>query len=209
MQELIDIDDAKVLELLRYHVLPGLWHTNLARNEMRTSGFDYARAPTIDANGKSVVFHYRDDNTILINDNCVDVRAPQDEYGCEAQATWGKCGDAWIQDGGLYSERDRGFCEYSCDQCTCEEEDACALITQRDLLGSDDGRRGAVHVIDRLLTPYPTYKSPWKEEEPKPDNRPRDLDQREQGERPGGSQAPAAQGCSGPTFFGICFGGRR
>ncbi|CAG9461711.1 unnamed protein product [Pedinophyceae sp. YPF-701] len=54
-----------------------------------------------------------------------DDKQPGD-YTCEQQKAWGKCGEAWLRDG--------GFCRLTCGACSSEEESCKSVM---DLLRTD------------------------------------------------------------------------
>eukprot|EP01026_Neomeris_dumetosa_P029578 TRINITY_DN23969_c0_g2_i3.p3 TRINITY_DN23969_c0_g2~~TRINITY_DN23969_c0_g2_i3.p3 ORF type:complete len:127 (-),score=15.98 TRINITY_DN23969_c0_g2_i3:519-899(-) len=89
---------------------------------------------------------------IGLNDACVD--KPTIGFTCKQQLQFNKCYDPQMLSTRLSSWRG-GFCEKTCQRCTCLEEDGgdCAKIVIPDLIASN----GVVQGIDRVLFPPPIF----------------------------------------------------
>lgn len=115
--------------------------------------------------------------------DCVD-KPPPSEHGCDKQAEWGKCGEDWMNDNGTISGRPLGYCEMTCQKCTCDPS-TCKQVCMQLLLSptlsvprayashvflqifipdvelkEPDGLSLAVHILDQVLSPPDQYDMP-------------------------------------------------
>ena len=161
VEELLEYEEPLVLEMLMYLTAPKRWGTNEILGEMvNQGGYGYASLDSSDRMGRKIVVNRNDKGEFMLDDDCVNKQASVDEYGCEQQRLWNKCGEAWLNDGGFYSGRDKGYCELSCGRCTCEGPEAdCLIVTQRDLK-ANGGKDGILHVVNRLPRLPDFYQQP-------------------------------------------------
>jgi hypothetical protein len=161
VEELLEYEEPLVLEMLMYLIAPKRWGTNEILGEMvNQGGYGYASLDSADRMGRKIVVNRNAKGEFMLHDDCVNKQATVDEYGCEQQRLWNKCNEAWLNDGGFYSGRDKGYCELSCGKCSCEDaESDCLIITQRDLK-ANGGKDGILHVVNRLPRLPDYYQSP-------------------------------------------------
>ncbi|QDZ22337.1 hypothetical protein HOP50_07g48750 [Chloropicon primus] len=132
-------------DILLYHIVMG---------QEWSSGIKNATGVLSMKDGAEVAVFHGKNGEFLVHDDCVDRPSP-DNYGCEMQAEWKKCNEDWVQDDGLFSGRTLGYCERSCNRCTCEG-DQCGRASVYDIPASN----GVLHVIDKVLYPAPVYEKP-------------------------------------------------
>eukprot|EP01025_Chloroclados_australasicus_P014543 TRINITY_DN1681_c3_g1_i1.p1 TRINITY_DN1681_c3_g1~~TRINITY_DN1681_c3_g1_i1.p1 ORF type:complete len:481 (+),score=65.48 TRINITY_DN1681_c3_g1_i1:217-1659(+) len=129
-------------DILEYHIIGGGY----------TSAYMFNNTPIITTQGQDVLI-IRDpvqiEGNIGIMDTCVD--KPTTGYGCAQQAEFGKCYEPFMISP-LAAGWQGGFCQRSCQRCSCETE-PCAKIQFADILATN----GVIHAIDRLLFPPPTF----------------------------------------------------
>lgn len=102
----------EVKDILLYHILPGAYTS------------DYLKNNTAVMTAKAIeVTPIRDPLTIegrlMLHDSCIDKPTP-DEFDCQEQVEFNKCFDPFMTSpfGAAWQG---GFCERTCQRCTCEE----------------------------------------------------------------------------------------
>jgi len=149
--ELLEIDDALVFDIITFLMVQESWNSRSLNLKM--GGKTSMAFPTAHPDRKAVL-QLDDSGTIRLNYDCVDSPSP-DEFGCAIQRGWGKCQEDWMNDNGFFSGRPLGYCEYECEKCYCDPlEDNCAKTVITDVTASS-GKKGIVHVIDRLIEAPP------------------------------------------------------
>jgi hypothetical protein len=153
-EELLEIDDALVFDIVSFLMVKDAWNSrslNLKMRDRSSMAFDTAHPE------RKAVLQLDESGTILLNYDCVDSPSP-DEFGCAIQKGWGKCQEDWMNDNGFFSGRPLGYCEYECEKCYCDPlDDNCAKTIISDVTASS-GKKGVVHVIDRLIEAPPIIK---------------------------------------------------
>mmetsp|Transcript_11420 Transcript_11420/g.29464 ORF Transcript_11420/g.29464 Transcript_11420/m.29464 type:complete len:431 (-) Transcript_11420:63-1355(-) len=135
-------------DILLYHIVLG---------QEWSSGVKNATGLVSMKDGAEVAVFHGENGEFYVHDDCVDRPSP-DDYGCEMQAEWRKCGEDWVQDEGLFSGRALGYCERSCGRCTCDGGQ-CGRADIYDIPASN----GVLHVIDKVMYPAPAYDKPEKQ----------------------------------------------
>jgi len=152
--ELLEIDDALVFDIVSFLMVKDAWNSrslNLKMRDRSSMAFPTAHPE------RQAVLQLDDAGTIMLNYDCVDSPAPG-EFGCAIQKGWGKCQEDWMNDNGFFSGRPLGYCEYECEKCYCDPlDDNCAKTIITDVTASS-GKKGVVHVIDRLIEAPPIIK---------------------------------------------------
>jgi len=154
--ELLEIDDALVFDIISFLMVEDAWNSRSLKLKMRdqnSMAFQTAHPE------RKAVLQLDESGQILLNYDCVDSPSP-DEFGCAIQKGWGKCQEDWMNDNGFFSGRPLGYCEYECEKCYCDPMDNnCAKTVVADVTASR-GKKGVVHVIDRLIEAPPIIVKP-------------------------------------------------
>mmetsp|Transcript_6883 Transcript_6883/g.17601 ORF Transcript_6883/g.17601 Transcript_6883/m.17601 type:complete len:262 (+) Transcript_6883:841-1626(+) len=134
-------------EILKYHIIVG---QEMSHGSKNSTGLMSMK------DGSEVSVFHGPEGELLVHDDCVDSPSP-DDYGCTMQAEWNKCSEDWVQDEGLFSGRDLGYCERSCKRCSCNGGQ-CGTADIYDIPAAN----GVLHVIDKVLYPAPVFNIPEK-----------------------------------------------
>jgi hypothetical protein len=166
LEEFMALDDGNMArQLLQYHVIKG--HELTSTYNAPNNSLPYNHLPTHRNNSEIVTFRDTFDR-LWIHEDCVESHT-QDEFGCGMQVEWDKCGEDWMNDEGLFSKRQLGYCEVSCGKCKCTP-DTCHQVPIKDI----KAKNGVLHVIGHVLEVpdlFPEYEPPPPPEpEPEPEN---------------------------------------
>mmetsp|Transcript_7400 Transcript_7400/g.18989 ORF Transcript_7400/g.18989 Transcript_7400/m.18989 type:complete len:548 (+) Transcript_7400:237-1880(+) len=167
VEEFVNLDDGNMArQLLQYHVIKGSELTSQTRPSSQNSTYEFTHFPS-HRNNSEIVAYGASHQRLWIHEDCVESHTP-DEFGCGQQKEWGKCGEDWINDEGLFSKRELGYCEITCGKCKCTPE-TCHLVPLPDL----QAKNGVVHVIDHVFEVPPLFDvyeppPPPEPEEPSP-----------------------------------------
>ena len=61
------------------------------------------------------------------------------------QVEWDKCEEDWMNDEGLFSKRQLGYCEVQCGKCRCDDPETCRDVPLKDI----KAKNGVLHVSRR------------------------------------------------------------
>mmetsp|Transcript_3199 Transcript_3199/g.5388 ORF Transcript_3199/g.5388 Transcript_3199/m.5388 type:complete len:539 (-) Transcript_3199:146-1762(-) len=164
LEEFMELDEGNMAkQMLQYHVIKGHELTPTYRAPNMT--LPYNHLPTHRNNSEIVSFSDTFDR-LFIHEDCVEAHT-QDEYGCKMQVEWDKCGEDWMNDEGLFSQRDLGYCEVSCGKCECTP-DTCHDVPVKNI----KAKNGVLYALDHVLDVpkvFPIYVPPPPEPEPEPE----------------------------------------
>lgn len=166
LEEFMALDDGNMAkQLLQYHVIKG--HELTSTYNAPNNTLPYNHLPTHRNNSEIVSFKDTFDR-LWIHEDCVESHT-QDEFGCSMQVEWDKCGEDWMNDEGLFSKRQLGYCEVSCGRCKCTP-DTCHQVPIKDI----KAKNGVLHILDHVLDVpdlFPEYEPPPPPEpEPEPES---------------------------------------
>lgn len=164
LEEFMALDEGNMAkDLLKYHVIKG--HELTTRYRQPNSTLPYNHLPT-HRNNSEIVSFGGDFDRLCIHEDCVESNV-QDEFGCKMQVEWDKCGEDWMNDAGLFSKRELGYCEVSCGRCK-NTPSQCKDVPIKDI----KAKNGVLHVLDHVLPIpdlFPEYVPPPPEPEPEPE----------------------------------------
>ncbi|UPQ97532.1 FAS1 domain-containing protein [Chloropicon primus] len=165
VEEYMGLDEGNMAkDMLKYHVIKG--HELTTGYRQPNSTLPFVHLPTNRNNSEIVAFGNKEFQSLCVHEDCVEAHT-QDEYGCKMQVEWDKCGEDWMNDAGLFSKRELGYCEISCGKCKKSPE-TCTDVPVTDI----KAKNGVLHVLDRVLEVpdvFEEYVPPPPEPEPEPE----------------------------------------
>ena len=127
MEEYLSLDDGQVAsDMAKYHVIKGYELTT--KFIQPNSTLPFVHLPTNRNNSEIVAFVDYRSHSMCVHKDCVEAHT-QDEFGCGQQVAWNKCEEDWMNDAGLFSRRELGYCEISCGKCEKTAEQRGSLPT--------------------------------------------------------------------------------
>mmetsp|Transcript_36625 Transcript_36625/g.79329 ORF Transcript_36625/g.79329 Transcript_36625/m.79329 type:complete len:538 (-) Transcript_36625:143-1756(-) len=164
LEEFMALDEGNMAkQLLQYHVIKG--HELTSTYKQPNSTLAYSHLPT-NRNNSEIVSFSDTFGRLFIHEDCVESHT-QDEFGCKMQVEWDKCEEDWMNDEGLFSKRQLGYCEVQCGKCRCDDPETCRDVPLKDI----KAKNGVLHVLDHVLDVpdvFPIYEPPPPEPEPEP-----------------------------------------
>ena len=168
MEEYLSLDDGQVAsDMAKYHVIKGYELTT--KFIQPNSTLPFVHLPTNRNNSEIVAFVDYRSHSMCVHKDCVEAHT-QDEFGCGQQVAWNKCEEDWMNDAGLFSRRELGYCEISCGKCEKTAE-TCMDVPIKDILAKNGVLHGigAVLPIPEIIPVYVPPPPPEPEPEPEPE----------------------------------------